>query len=810
MVPLLIAGAALAQPRFEDVSALAPPLAGAHGIAVGDVDNDGWPDLFVTGDGGRAALLLNEAGARWSDRSRRLPFEIGAGVGNGVFGDMDDDGDLDLFVPLHERSALLRNDRGDFRDITAPAGLPQGPVGISLWLDADRDGRMDLLLATGQRLQLARGLGGGRFDSKFLLAADGPGTVVGGAGADVDADGWPDLVLSVAGGADRLLLGGDAGFRHRPDAGLMADVGPAGDLVLADVDGDGDVDLFRTAGPNQAARLLVNDGDGAFHLAADGPNDASGAAFLDLDDDGDVDLVTVGPTVVLTNAGDGTFTSQGKMGLAAGGTPVVVLDIDLDGAQDLVFGGAGRGLQLYRNRGGRGDPHHRLRVVPVGDRSARSGVGARVDLQTAGGVQTRQITAAVAGRQGESLAHFGLGEDGSPERLQVHWPSGRTDAVASPPIDATIYVYEGRTIYSYFPMAPSSWQLDLPDTLMAGRPVELRLTVNPSLEEPKSGIDRVVADLSALGGDPAVPLPAVGGGVYAAELSLRVDRPGLHEIRVAIDQSTVVGHPWIELSRLVAVRPEAAARDMVILGDRVHPDWQARVRGGAALPVYSTGSTTIAVEPNASAGPSGWSVGWRTDAPVDPLSYRSVHLVLRLGDNTPDAALRLWVDNRAVDLLSGRYSLDPERSDWQTVDVPLSALRLAAPIRALGLAGTLRGTLHVESFRLVTGDQPTTAVALTPAATPDDVLLHAAYPNPANAAFVIPFQLPEPGPVDLSLYDLAGQRLATLLSGTRPAGAHAVTWDGTDQIGRLVATGVYLVRLRAGGVDRTRKLTLIR
>ncbi len=142
--------------------------------------------------------------------------------------------------------------------------------------------------------------------------------------------------------------------------------------------------------------------------------------------------------------------------------------------------------------------------------------------------------------------------------------------------------------------------------------------------------------------------------------------------------------------------------------------------------------------------------------------------------------------------------------------VSLSVLRLAAPIHGLGLTGTPQGTLHIEELRLVTDGNPTTAMALTPAATPDGVLLHAAYPNPANAAFVIPFELHEQGPVDLSLYDLDGQRVATLLSGMRPAGAYAVTWDGTDEIGRLAATGVYLVRLHAGRVDRTRKLTLIR
>ena len=143
----------------------------------------------------------------------------------------------------------------------------------------------------------------------------------------------------------------------------------------------------------------------------------------------------------------------------AGARGITVGDVDNDGWPDLfVTGDGGRATLRLDEAGTRwSDP------AAAGDRSARSGVGARVDLHTVGAVSTRQITAASTGRQGESLAHSGLGTDGSPERLVIHWPSGQTDAVASPPIDATIYVYEGRTIYDYFPGAPAgSWTCSIP------------------------------------------------------------------------------------------------------------------------------------------------------------------------------------------------------------------------------------------------------------------------------------------------------------------------------------------------------------
>ncbi|HCL30753.1 MAG TPA: hypothetical protein DIC52_20265, partial [Candidatus Latescibacteria bacterium] len=95
-MPLLLTGA-VAQPLFDDAATLVPPLDGVRTIAVGDVDNDGWPDLFTTSHTDGGTLLLNEGGARWTDRSRRMPANLSQAIG-AVFGDMDDDGDLDLLL----------------------------------------------------------------------------------------------------------------------------------------------------------------------------------------------------------------------------------------------------------------------------------------------------------------------------------------------------------------------------------------------------------------------------------------------------------------------------------------------------------------------------------------------------------------------------------------------------------------------------------------------------------------------------------------------------------------------------------------
>ncbi len=167
-----------------------------------------------------------------------------------------------------------------------------------------------------------------------------------------------------------------------------------------------------------------------------------------------------------------------------------------------------------------------MRVVPVGDRGTRGGIGTRVEVKTANDQHWRQIMAAASDRQEESVAHFGLGSD-STELLVVTWPSSQVDTIRRPQLDETIYVYEGRTIYTYFATLPSSWHLSTPDTLIAEQTTELELLVRPSLEETESGIEHVVADLSALGGDGGLPLTAVG---FSASLSLTAPVPGMHEV----------------------------------------------------------------------------------------------------------------------------------------------------------------------------------------------------------------------------------------------------------------------------------------
>ena len=154
-----------------------------------------------------------------------------------------------------------------------------------------------------------------------------------------------------------------------------------------------------------------------------------------------------------------------------------------------------------------------------------------------------------------------------------------------------------------------------------------------------------------------------------------------------------------------------------------------------------------------------------------------------------------------------------ETARWQVVEFDLSPLCLGEPLEAIGFNGDLEGTFYVDDLRLVAADAPPPATAVVERrqdATPEDFELRPGYPNPFNSATVIPVALRARAQIDLAVFDLLGQRVATLAQGSRPAGLYTLTWDGRDNAGRALASGTYLVHLRAGEARQTRKLMLLR
>jgi hypothetical protein len=207
-------------------------------------------------------------------------------------------------------------------------------------------------------------------------------------------------------------------------------------------------------------------------------------------------------------------------------------------------------------------------------------------------------------------------------------------------------------------------------------------------------------------------------------------------------------------------------------------------------------------------------------ASVSPAGYSHLRFAFHPGNAV---ALRsgffsVNVNNVQVKLLGQKtltdVGIDMEINDWQVVDVPLDSLRgFEGLIESIRFSGNLEGTLYLDDIRLVAA-VPTlsnTAVLEERTGLPDDLALEQNYPNPFNAGTVIRFALPVGGDVELSIFNLAGQQVAKLANGLREAGTYTVRWDGRDDSGRELASGVYLYRLRTGdgGQVEMRKLLLL-
>jgi hypothetical protein len=200
--------------------------------------------------------------------------------------------------------------------------------------------------------------------------------------------------------------------------------------------------------------------------------------------------------------------------------------------------------------------------------------------------------------------------------------------------------------------------------------------------------------------------------------------------------------------------------------------------------------------------------------------YRALRLAIHPGD-AAGSTLRLKVGDKSVVILGSggddAYRLDLDRKEWQVLEIPLHRIlgRLGeSTITSFGLTGNLGGTLYIDDVRLVAADAPpappTAVVESYQAGAPDAFRLQQNYPNPFNSSTVIPMELAREAHVTLTIHNLAGQTLATLIDNARPAGAYQLHWDGRDAAGRSLASGHYLYRLQAGNVVQSHKLLLLR
>ena len=362
----------------------------------------------------------------------------------------------------------------------------------------------------------------------------------------------------------------------------------------------------------------------------------------------------------------------------------------------------------------------------------------------------------------------------------------------------------------------AEWADGLPDSIASGAVLEVDGTVRIDRLAPDEGSPDLVADFSALGGPADIPLESVGDDVWQlrATFPVTVDR-GLHTVAVTVRQPSTTAASEVRLIRTIAVEPHIDIDDLVLFDDAVAPGWDLVHRVLFDDRDIDLTEDTFVYEGGVAAGipvRSGnwdWVVSFRPAQPLDPVGYRSLRFAVHFGpfDRDQSEDFNLYIAETLIDLVADGY-VDITSKEWQLVELPLSLFGRARPLREITFGGDFSRRFYLDDVRLLPASR---ATAVTDEqSTPVEFALGTAYPNPFNSSTVIPFHLGESGTVTLTVYNLGGQRVARIVDGQHPGGAHLATWTGTDAAGRGVASGVYFYRLQSGSRVETRKLLLLR
>jgi len=506
-----------------------PETMGA-GVAFLDYDNDGWQDILLVngmdwpghvGQVSTLALYHNERDGTFKDVTKKAGLTVemyGMGV---AIGDYDNDGRDDIFITALGQNHLFHNNgNGTFTDVTKQAGL-WGPNEFSTgaaWVDYDRDGNLDLVVANyvqwtpqtdiyctldgktksyctpesykGTALRLWHNKGDGTFEDATQKAGLGDPTSksLGIAILDANQDGWPDILVSNDTQPNKLYMNnGNGTFTEK---GIPAGIGYSEEGVAragmgvdaADYDHSGYPSVIITNFSNQMLALYHNEKNGLF--VDEAPHSDVGKAtlltlgfgcfFFDYDLDGWPDIYVANghiddgiervqprvrfaePPHLFRNLGNGKFSETTSTAGPAFGAPRVARgaaygDFNNDGTLDVLVSSNGGPAALFRNVGA---TNHSLRIKLIGTKSNRDGIGAVVHVTAGSDTQWQMLRSGSSYLSSSELVlTFGLGTHKQADMIEIRWPSGRTDKVANVAADQIVNIKEGAGIAASKPLA---------------------------------------------------------------------------------------------------------------------------------------------------------------------------------------------------------------------------------------------------------------------------------------------------------------------------------------------------------------------
>ena len=500
------------------------------GAAFYDYDNDGWLDIFLV-NGSRLEgfpkgqeptnhLYKNNRDGTFTDVTERAGL-VHAGWGQGCcIGDYDNDGFDDLYVTYWGKNVLYHNNGdGTFTDVSEKAGVA-GPgtrwsTGCA-FLDYDRDGRLDLFVANYcggdlktwplpesgpclyKSVTVACGPPGLPGAKNILYQNNGDGTFtdvseksgitqetgtygLGVAVSDFDNDGWPDIYVSNDSQPAALYHNNHdgtftdiavmAGCAYSADGKPQSGMGTS----AGDYDNDGWLDIVKTSFSEDTITLYRNIKEGNFDdvtfpsgLGVDTRQLRWGCGFFDLDNDGWQDIFVANghiypeieklnldiryrqPKLVYLNLRNGRFQNVSRQLGEAIQHPISARgcafgDFDNDGDLDVLLNPVNDFPELLRCDASTGN--HWIKIKTIGTKSNRSGIGARIICVTGDLRQTDEVRSGASyASQNDLRVHFGLGKATKADRIEIRWPSGLNEVLEQVAADQLVYVEEGKGI----------------------------------------------------------------------------------------------------------------------------------------------------------------------------------------------------------------------------------------------------------------------------------------------------------------------------------------------------------------------------
>ena len=488
--------------------------------------NSGWTPFFHSEKPPQPALYRNNGDGTFTDVTEQAGIHTDGTFFFGVaIADFDNDGYPDIYLTGYRHSVLYHNNGdGTFTDVTAAAGVGDDGAWATAagWFDYDRDGKLDLLVTnyvqfdvdhpvscgekkpgyraychpdsfSGSSPRLYHNNGDGTFTDVTKKAGlenkDGKSLAV--VLADLNGDGWPDIFIANDTQRNFIYLNnGDGTFRDvsytsgagfseegRPEAGMSADA--------ADVRNNGLYDLYVSHLDLELNRYYRNNGDGTFADATipsglgrtNYSNSSFGALFLDFDNDGWRDLLVVNghildnialyhPSVTYAeekklyrNVGGGKFvdatsTQDAAFRALRVGRGLAVGDYDNDGWLDFLVNNNGEAAQLFHNDGGASQPstkkNHWLTVHLIGTKSNRDGIGAKLKLAAGDFVSYDHAKGGMSYCSAQDpRIHFGLGGHAKIDALEIEWPSGAHQVIRDLAADQIATIEEGTGVTAY-------------------------------------------------------------------------------------------------------------------------------------------------------------------------------------------------------------------------------------------------------------------------------------------------------------------------------------------------------------------------